>query len=57
LLYFIDFDYYEKFEEQLIGAKYIKNHFGPTPVAFSEIIAQMEQEGDLTHVTKKYFSA
>jgi len=29
LLYFIDFDYYEKFEEQLIGAKYIKNHFGP----------------------------
>ena len=55
LMYFIDFDYYEKFEEQLIGAKYIKNHFGPTPVAFSEIIAQMEQEGDLTHVTKKYF--
>ena len=55
LLYFIDFDYYEKFEEQLIGAKYIKNHFGPTPVAFPEIIAQMEQEGDLTHVVKKYF--
>jgi len=55
LMYFIDFDYYEKFEEQLIGAKYIKNHFGPTPVAFPEIIAQMEQEGDLTHVTKKYF--
>jgi hypothetical protein len=27
LLYFIDFDYYEKFEEQLIGATYIKNHF------------------------------
>lgn len=25
LLYFIDFDYYEKFEEQLIGARYIKN--------------------------------
>ena len=55
LMYFIDFDYYEKFEEQLIGAKYIKNHFGPTPVAFPEIIAQMEQNGDLTHVTKKYF--
>jgi len=55
LIYFIDFDYYEKFEEQLIGAKYIKNHFGPTPVAFPEIIAQMEQEGDLTRVTKKYF--
>ncbi|MFH1745089.1 MAG: type II toxin-antitoxin system antitoxin SocA domain-containing protein [bacterium] len=55
LMYFIDFDYYEKFEEQLIGAKYIKNHFGPTPVAFPEIVAQMEQDGDLTRVAKKYF--
>lgn len=55
LMYFIDFDYYEKFEEQLIGAKYIKNHFGPTPVAFPKIIAQMEQDGDLMHVMKKYF--
>jgi DNA-binding XRE family transcriptional regulator len=55
LMYFIDFDFYEKFEEQLIGAKYIKNHFGPTPVAFSKIVAQMEKDGDLTRVTKKYF--
>ncbi|HDZ85135.1 MAG TPA: DUF4065 domain-containing protein [Candidatus Moranbacteria bacterium] len=55
LMYFIDFDFYEKFEEQLIGAKYIKNYFGPTPVAFPEIIAKMKQDGDLTHVTKKYF--
>ncbi len=55
LMYFIDFDFYEKFEEQLIGAKYIKNHFGPTPVAFPEIVAQMEEDGDLTRVTKKYF--
>ena len=55
LMYFIDFDYYEKFEEQIIGAKYIKNHFGPTPVAFSEIVKQMEQDGDLIPVVKKYF--
>ncbi len=55
LMYFIDFDFYERFEEQLIGAKYIKNHFGPTPVAFSEIIAQMEKDDDLMRVTKKYF--
>ena len=27
LLYFIDFDYYEKHEEQLIGATYIKNNY------------------------------
>jgi len=55
LMYFIDFDFYEKFEEQLIGARYIKNHFGPTPVAFPEIVAQMEKDGDLARVTKKYF--
>lgn len=55
LMYFIDFDFYEKYEEQLIGAKYIKNHFGPTPIAFPKIIAQMEKDGDLVRVTKKYF--
>ena len=55
LMYFIDFDYYEKYEEQLIGAKYIKNHHGPAPIAFPEIIKQMEQDGDLAPVVKKYF--
>ncbi|NQV13088.1 MAG: DUF4065 domain-containing protein [Parcubacteria group bacterium] len=55
LMYFIDFDFYEKFEEQLIGAKYIKNHFGPTPVAFPEIVKQMEKDDDLVPVVKKYF--
>ena len=55
LMYFIDFDYYEKFEEQLIGAKYIKNHFGPTPIAFVKIVKEMEKDGDLAPVIKKYF--
>ena len=55
LMYFIDFDFYEKFEEQLIGAKYIKNHHGPTPIAFPEIVKQMEKDGDLAPVVKKYF--
>jgi transcriptional regulator with XRE-family HTH domain len=55
LMYFIDFDFYEKFEEQLIGAKYIKNHHGPTPIAFPKIVAQMEKTGDLTRVVQKYF--
>ena len=55
LMYFIDFDYYEKFEEQLIGAKYIKNHFGPTPVAFTKIVKQMEKDGDLGAIVNKYF--
>jgi transcriptional regulator with XRE-family HTH domain len=55
LMYFIDFDFYEKYEEQLIGAKYIKNHFGPTPIAFAEIVTQMEKDGDLIRAVKKYF--
>jgi len=55
LLYFIDFDYYEKFEEQLIGAKYIKNHFGPTPVEFKKITDQMMSKGELEKIKSKYF--
>lgn len=55
LLYFVDFDYYEKFEEQLIGATYIKNHFGPTPVEFKKIVELMEEKGELETVRSKYF--
>ena len=55
LLYFIDFDYYEKFEEQLVGATYIKNHFGPTPVEFKKIVESMESKGELETVRSKYF--
>ena len=55
LLYFVDFDYYEKFEEQLVGATYIKNYFGPTPVEFKKIVESMEQKGELETVKSKYF--
>jgi transcriptional regulator with XRE-family HTH domain len=55
LLYFMDFDFYEKFEEQLIGAKYIKNHFGPTPVEFLNVVKNMEKDGDLVKVVSKFF--
>ena len=54
ILYFIDFDYYEKYEEQLIGATYQKNHYGPTPKEFIKIVAQMEGK-DLVKVLGKYF--
>lgn len=55
LLYFIDFDYYEKYEEPLIGATYIKNTFGPTPISFAKIVRQMEGEGRLVEVKSKFF--
>ena len=55
LLYFIDFDYYEKYEEQLIGAKYIKNKYGPTPVAFAKIISELEKEGKIETIKSKFY--
>lgn len=55
LLYFIDFDFYEKYEEQLIGATYIKNTYGPTPLEFSEIVNKMIKEEEITRVKNKYF--
>lgn len=56
LLYFIDFDFYEKFEEQLIGATYIKNHYGPTPVEFKTIVDDMIKNGEVVKVEGKYFN-
>lgn len=55
LLYFIDFDYYERYEEQLIGATYIKNRYGPTPLEFKKIIERMIKEKEITKVKDKYF--
>ncbi|HPR65258.1 MAG TPA: DUF4065 domain-containing protein [Thermoanaerobaculia bacterium] len=55
LLYFIDFDYYEKYEDQLIGAKYMKNKFGPTPVAFKKIVEQMIRDKEIEQVKSRYF--
>lgn len=56
LLFYIDFDYYERYEEQLLGATYIKNHFGPTPREFVKIVEKMERDGELIRVKNKYFS-
>jgi hypothetical protein len=55
ILYFIDFDYYEKFEEQLIGARYIKNIHGPTPLIFSGVIKELEGERKIETVKSKFY--
>ena len=56
LLYFIDFDYYEKFEENLMGATYVKNHHGPTSVELKDILADMQKHGEIEAVKSKYFT-
>lgn len=55
LLYFIDFDYYEKHEEQLMGLVYIKNHYGPTPVVFTKVIDSMIKKGELQVFKSTYY--
>lgn len=55
LLYFIDFDFYELYEEQFIGATYIKNTYGPTPVEFRKIVDQMIKNGEIEQVKSQYF--
>jgi transcriptional regulator with XRE-family HTH domain len=55
LLYFIDFDFYEKYEEQLVGATYIKNKFGPTPVEFVKIVEKMIRDEEIEKVKSEYF--
>ena len=55
LLYFIDFDFYEKYEEQLIGATYIKNRYGPTPVEFKKIVEKMIGDKQIVTVKDSYF--
>lgn len=56
LLYFIDFDYYEKYEEQLIGAVYIKNHYGPTPCELIKVVKDMKENSEIEEVKSKYFT-
>lgn len=55
LLYFIDFDYYEKYEEQLIGAKYMKNTHGPTPIMFAKIVDRLEKERKVEKIKSKFY--
>ena len=56
LLYFIDFDFYEKYEEQLMGLTYIKNTHGPTPREFKVVVDEMINEGLVDKANSKHFT-
>ena len=56
LIYFIDFDFYEMYEEQLIGATYQKNTYGPTPIEFAAITKEMIENKEIEKVKSQYFS-
>ena len=55
ILYFIDFDFYEKYEEQLIGATYKKNTYGPTPVEFTSIVNEMIAGQEIEKVKSSFY--
>jgi transcriptional regulator with XRE-family HTH domain len=54
LLYFSDFNYYELYEEHLIGAKYRKLPFGPVPQKLDKLIQQMIESKQLQRVKTAY---
>lgn len=58
LLYFIDFDYYEKYGKSITGLSYVRNHFGPTPVlkTFASIVESMKEADELEVIETPYFS-
>lgn len=56
LLYFIDFDYYEKTGQSITGLTYIRNHFGPTPARdFMSVIKAMKTNKELDVIETPYF--
>ena len=55
LLYFIDFNFYEKYEEQFLGCTYIKNPYGPTPVEFKKIVEEMIKNKEIEKIKSDYF--
>jgi transcriptional regulator with XRE-family HTH domain len=57
LLYFIDFDYYEKYGRSITGLTYVRNHFGPTPTkSFVGVVEGMQEKGELDIAETPYFS-
>ena len=55
LLYFMDFDFYEKYEEQFIGATYRKNKYGPTPIEFAAIVNEMIANEEIEKVKSAFY--
>jgi len=55
LLYFIEFNYYERYEEHLVGATFKKLQFGPVPVNMDLILNQMEADGQVKMFKTDYY--
>ncbi len=54
LLYFCDFDYYEKYGQSMTGMNYIKLPMWPAPYKFDKIMQDMEENKELLVVDAEY---
>lgn len=54
LLYFCDFNFYEKYEEHLTGARYKKLPYGPVPQRLEQILNQMIEKNQLKRIRTDY---
>ncbi|HLD30448.1 MAG TPA: type II toxin-antitoxin system antitoxin SocA domain-containing protein [bacterium] len=54
LLYFIDFNFYELYEEPLTGESYRRIIHGPAPCHFDGVIGEMETERQVKPVATEY---
>jgi transcriptional regulator with XRE-family HTH domain len=55
LLYFIEFNYFELYEEHLVGATFRKLPYGPVPQRLDTILAEMQEKSQLKMVKTQYF--
>lgn len=55
LLYFFEFDFFEKYQEQSTGETFKKYQMGPYPVNAWEIINELVESGDMEIKTEKNF--
>jgi DNA-binding XRE family transcriptional regulator len=55
LLYFIDFDYYEKYGIPLTGISYIKYSCGPVPACFATLLREMCDANEMIVAAEKQF--
>ncbi len=53
ILYFVDFNYYELYEEKLTGESYRKLPHGPAPIHFEEVIEVLKDEGEIEQFTTR----
>lgn len=54
MLYFSDFNYYQRYREHLTGATYRKLTYGPVPRKFDVILRQMISRNELQQLKCKY---